>query len=58
MVVDTDPAGNIKPNKSKARDKIDAAVASIMALGRAEMNEAEGFIYANIDERPDGLLFF
>lgn len=33
---DMDPAGNIKPNKKKSRLRIDAAVAAIMAVGRAE----------------------
>lgn len=32
-VVMTDPAGNIKPDKSKSSQKIDGIVASIMALG-------------------------
>jgi phage terminase large subunit-like protein len=35
VVVTTDPAGNIKPNKQKSREKIDGIVASIMALDRA-----------------------
>lgn len=39
MVVSTDPAGNIKPNKSKSREKIDGMVAMIMALDRAIRNE-------------------
>lgn len=30
-----DPAGNIKPNKEKSTEKIDGAVAMIMALDRA-----------------------
>ena len=34
-IVDTDPAGNIKPNKKKSRQKIDGIVASIMSVGRA-----------------------
>ncbi len=33
-VVTTDPAGNIKPDKEKASDKIDGVVAIIMALSR------------------------
>jgi len=33
MVVSTDPAGNIKPDKAKATNKIDGMVALIMALG-------------------------
>lgn len=32
VVVSTDPAGNIKPNKAKATDRIDGIVAAIMAL--------------------------
>ena len=30
-----DPAGNIKPDKEKSTEKIDGAVAMIMALDRA-----------------------
>lgn len=32
-VIDKDPAGSIKPNKKKSRQKIDGIVASIMAVG-------------------------
>ena len=35
LVVSTDPAGNVKPNKQKSREKIDGIVALIMALDRA-----------------------
>ena len=35
LVVTQDPAGNIKPNKAKSREKIDGMVAGIMALDRA-----------------------
>jgi len=35
MIVDQDPAGNVKPNKAKSREKIDGIVAGIMALDRA-----------------------
>ena len=31
------PAGNLKPDKANAKDKIDPVVAAIMALGRAEL---------------------
>ena len=31
----TDPAGNIKPDKEKSAERIDCAVATIMALDRA-----------------------
>lgn len=30
----TDPAGSIKPDKEKSTEKIDGAVATIMALNR------------------------
>ena len=33
-----DPAGNIKPDKEKSTEKIDGAVAMIMALDRAIRN--------------------
>lgn len=36
---DEDAAENVKPNKKKSTGRIDAAVAAIMALGRAEANE-------------------
>lgn len=35
VVATQDPAGNIKPDKSKCSEKIDPAVALIMAVGRA-----------------------
>jgi len=36
--VRTDPAGNIKPDKEKSTERIDGAVAVIMALDRAIRN--------------------
>lgn len=36
---DEDPSENIKPNKKKSNGRIDAAVAMIMAVGRATANE-------------------
>ncbi len=39
LYVSTDAAGNIKPNKQKATDRIDGVVALIMALDRAIRNE-------------------
>ena len=39
IFVRTDPAGNIKPDKEKSSEKIDGAVATIMALDRALRNE-------------------
>ena len=46
----TDPAGNIKPDKEKSTEKIDGAVAAVMALDRAIRNEGNhgGSVY---DER-------
>jgi phage terminase large subunit-like protein len=35
IYVKTDPAGNIKPDKEKSTERIDGAVALIMALDRA-----------------------
>jgi phage terminase large subunit-like protein len=41
LVVRKDPAGNLKPDKEKSREKIDGMVALIMAIGRAVVNEAQ-----------------
>ena len=41
-----DPAGNIKMDKEKSTEKIDAAVATVMALDRAIRNQgSEGSLY-------------
>ena len=50
-----DPAGNIKPDKEKSTEKIDGAVATVMALDRAIRNigNNEGSVY---DDR--GILVF
>jgi len=42
-----DPAGNIKPDKEKSTEKIDGAVATVMALDRAIRNEMDsgGSVY-------------
>ena len=55
VVVDTDPAGNIKVTKAKSKEKIDGIVAAIMALDRCIRNQTEpqGSVY---DER--GLIVF
>ena len=54
IFVRTDPAGNIKPDKEKSTEKIDGAVAAIMALDRAVRNGGStGSVY---DER--GILSF
>ena len=39
LVVSSDPAGNVKPNKKKSNEKIDGIVAGIMALDRAIRHE-------------------
>ena len=50
----TGPAGNIKPDKEKSTEKIDGAVATIMALDRAIRcgNDVAASVY---DDR--GILF-
>lgn len=40
VVTRSDPAGNLKPDKSRSVDKIDSIVAAIMALDRALRNAA------------------
>ena len=54
IFIKIDQAGNIKPSKEKSTEKIDGAVALIMALDRALRHSSEntGSVY---DER--GLLF-
>lgn len=37
IAIAQDPAGNIKPDKQRSREKIDGAVAAIMAIGRASV---------------------
>lgn len=54
VVIDTDPAGNIKVTKAKSKEKIDGIVAAIMALDRCiRQGGQSGSVY---DER--GLLVF
>ena len=43
--VRTDPAGNIKLDKEKSTEKVDGAVALVMALDRAMKNLNDGSIY-------------
>lgn len=45
IFVRTDPAGNIKPDKEKSTEKIDGAVALIMALDRAIRNDNKESVY-------------
>ena len=54
IFVRTDPAGDIKPDKEKSTEKIDGAVAAVMALDRAIRNGgSSGSVY---DDR--GILVF
>ena len=50
VVIDTDPAGNIKVTKARSKEKIDGIVAAIMALDRCIRNQVQkqGSVY---DER-------
>ena len=47
MVVSSDAAGNVKPNKAKSREKIDGMVSLIMGLGRAIVHREDrrGSVY-------------
>jgi len=45
IYVRTDPAGNIKPDKEKSNERIDGAVALIMALDRAVRHQGGGSVY-------------
>ncbi|MBF0379336.1 MAG: terminase large subunit [Desulfamplus sp.] len=55
VVAEKDAAENEKFTKEKARGRIDGAVASAMAIGRALANEAGASVYET--SRPDGVLF-
>ena len=43
VIVQQDPAGNVKPDKSKSREKIDGAVASIIAISLVMAATAQPF---------------
>jgi phage terminase large subunit-like protein len=45
LVVSVDPAGNVKPNKEKSREKIDGIVAGVMALDRAVRHGSDKSVY-------------
>ena len=45
LVVRTDPAGNLKPDKEKSRQKIDGMVALIMAISRAVIDGSGRSVY-------------
>jgi phage terminase large subunit-like protein len=56
VIIDEDPAGNIKPNKRKSTEKIDGAIALIMGLARATLQAAvpTGSVY---DREERGILW-
>ena len=56
LVPERDAAENIKPGKTRSKERIDGAVAMIMAVGRACLGDHGGSIYDDEDARPDGLL--
>lgn len=45
VVINQDPSGNIKPDKKRAKEKIDPAVALIMALGRMMLSDNKHHAY-------------
>ena len=49
IFVRTDPAGNVKIDKEKSTEKVDGAVALVMALDRAEKNNDGSSVYDSRD---------
>ncbi len=45
VAVETDAAANLKPSKSRSREKIDGIVAAVMALGRAMVAPRAASVY-------------
>ena len=45
IAIQEDPAGNLKPNKAKSKDKIDGIVALVMALGEYMTEESVDSVY-------------
>ncbi|OKH70807.1 terminase [Mycobacterium sp. SWH-M1] len=56
FAVEMDPAGNVKPSKRNAADKIDPVVALVMALSRAVAAREQQFRSAYDDPDSDGLM--
>lgn len=50
-----DPAGNIKIDKAKSSEKVDGAVAMVMAYSQIMVKESSGTLYGSVD-RNEGLL--
>lgn len=42
VAVRQDPAGNVKPDKERSRERIDGIAALVNALGRALLKESDG----------------
>jgi phage terminase large subunit-like protein len=54
VIIDRDPAGNIKPTKGKSSGKIDGVVAAIMAIGASIKTEKKvSSIYNNWQDEFD-----
>ena len=45
VVLEQDAAGNIKPSKARSKDRIDGAVALILAISRAVLREPKATVY-------------
>lgn len=54
QALSTDPAGNLKIDKEKSTEKVDGAVALVMALDRALKNQGMG---GSVYDSGRGLLF-
>jgi len=56
VTVQTDAAGNIKPDKERSTERIDGVVALIMAIGRAQLAPVESaWTVVGIDLQPAGV---
>ncbi|MCA0944501.1 terminase large subunit [Salipiger pacificus] len=51
-----DARQNVYPRRERKDQKIDVAIATIMAIGRYTLSEGVGSIWNSEDERPEGLL--
>jgi phage terminase large subunit-like protein len=56
VALHVDQAGNRTMHKGRSRDRIDGAFAAWMAVSRAAASGG-GSVYANVQERPSGLLY-
>ena len=51
VIAQMDPAGNLKPDKAKSKEKIDGVVAMIMGIGRAMVVGKMGSVYDDREVR-------